>query len=51
MGMVKLMEDAARGETANGYQFTLAGSPDEIVGSIVKGEFDFRRRLPGRGSG
>ena len=40
MGMVRLMEDAARGETANGYQFTLAGSPDEIVGSIVKGEFD-----------
>lgn len=40
MGMVKLMEDAGAGATANGYQFTLAGSPDEIVGSIVKGEFD-----------
>ena len=40
MGMVKLMEDAEAGTTANGYEFTLAGSPDEIVGSIVKGEFD-----------
>ena len=40
MGMVKLMEDAAAGETANGYEFTLAGSPDEIVGSIIQGEFD-----------
>lgn len=40
MGMVKLMEDAEQGETANGYEFTLAGSPDEIVGSIVQGEFD-----------
>ncbi len=40
MGMVKLMEDAGKGETANDYQFTLAGSPDEIVGNIVKGEFD-----------
>ena len=40
MGMVKLMDDAAKGETANDYEFTLAGSPDEIVGSIVQGEFD-----------
>lgn len=40
MGMVKLMEDAEAGRTANGYSFTLAGAPDEIVGSIVKGEFD-----------
>ena len=40
MGMVKLMDDAANGATANDYQFTLAGSPDEIVGSIIQGEFD-----------
>lgn len=40
MGMVKLMEDAAAGNTANDYEFTLAGSPDEIVGSIIQGEFD-----------
>lgn len=40
MGMVKLMADAEAGETANDYEFTLAGSPDEIVGSIVTGEFD-----------
>lgn len=40
MGMVKLMEDAKAGTSANDYEFTLAGSPDEIVGNIVKGEFD-----------
>ena len=40
MGMVKLMEDAAQGTTANGYEFTLAGSPDEILGRIIQGEFD-----------
>lgn len=40
MGMVKLMEDARAGTSANDYEFTLAGSPDEIVGNIVKGEFD-----------
>ena len=40
MGMVKLMEEAAAGNTANGYEFTLAGSPDEIGGSIIQGEFD-----------
>lgn len=30
MGMVKLMEDDAAGTTANDYEFTLAGSADEI---------------------
>lgn len=40
MGMVKLMEQNEKGEAANNYDFTLAGSPDEIVGSIVKGEYD-----------
>ncbi len=40
MGMVKLMDDAAKGETVNDYQFTLAGSPDEITGRIIQGEFD-----------
>ena len=40
MGMVKLMDDAAQGATANGYEFTLAGSADEILGQIIQGEFD-----------
>lgn len=40
MGMVKLMADAEAGETANDYGFVLAGSPDELVGSIVTGELD-----------
>lgn len=40
IGMVKLMSDNENGSTANAYEFTLAGSPDEIVGSIVTGELD-----------
>ncbi|RPF47458.1 NitT/TauT family transport system substrate-binding protein [Hydrogenoanaerobacterium saccharovorans] len=40
MGMVKLMDDTANGKTANNYVFTLAGAPDELVGSIIKGEYD-----------
>lgn len=40
MGMVKLMDDAEQGLSANDYEFTLAGSPDEIVGSIIQGDFD-----------
>lgn len=39
MGMVKLMEDAEAGETANNYNFTIAGAADEITSSIIKGEF------------
>jgi NitT/TauT family transport system substrate-binding protein len=40
MGMVKLMDDAAKGTTANNYEFTLAGAPDELTGKIIQGEFD-----------
>ncbi|MEM1483968.1 ABC transporter substrate-binding protein [Oscillospiraceae bacterium PP1C4] len=40
IGMVKMMDSAAKGETANNYSFTLAGAPDEIVGKIIQGEFD-----------
>lgn len=37
MGMAQLMSDNAEGGL---YHFTLAGSPDELVGGIVKGEYD-----------
>lgn len=37
MGLVKLMKDD---EAANTYQFTVAGSADEIVPLIAKGELD-----------
>ena len=40
LGALQLMELAEKGETADNYEFTLAGSPDEILGSIIKGEFD-----------
>lgn len=40
IGMVKLMEDASKGEAVNSYEFTLAGSADEITGSIIQGDFD-----------
>ncbi|MDD4111534.1 MAG: ABC transporter substrate-binding protein [Herbinix sp.] len=40
MGMVKLMEDAEGGKTANDYNFTVAGEADVISTGLVKGEFD-----------
>ncbi len=40
MGMVKLMEDAEGGNTANDYNFTVAGEADVISTGLVKGEFD-----------
>ena len=40
IGMVKVMEDAAAGATANNYNFTIAGAADEISVGLVKGDFD-----------
>lgn len=40
LGALQMMDLAEKGETADNYEFTLAGSPDEILGSIIKGEFD-----------
>lgn len=40
MGMVKLLDDAENGLTANDYEFTLAGSADEISPKFLKGELD-----------
>ena len=40
MGMVKLMKDSESGETVNNYEFTLAGSADEITPKLVQGELD-----------
>ncbi|MEG1687574.1 MAG: ABC transporter substrate-binding protein [Angelakisella sp.] len=38
IGLLPLMEHKA--DTANNYDFTMAGAPDQLVGSIIKGEFD-----------
>jgi NitT/TauT family transport system substrate-binding protein len=40
MGMVRLMEDAEAGETANRYTFQIAGSADELTPKLLKGELD-----------
>ena len=38
LGMLKMMEDAKAGTTANNYKFTIAGAADEITASIIKGD-------------
>ena len=42
MGLVKLMQDAAGGSVESGhpYDFTLAGSADEVTPALIKGELD-----------
>ncbi len=40
MGLVKVMEDNENGKAANDYQFTVAGSADEITPLLTKGELD-----------
>jgi NitT/TauT family transport system substrate-binding protein len=40
IGMVKMMEDATAGTTANNYDFTIAGAADEISTALIKGELD-----------
>ncbi len=40
MGMVKLLADADAGETQNSYDFTLAGSADELTPKLIQGELD-----------
>ena len=40
MGLVKLLADADAGLTENEYEFTLAGSADELTPKFVQGEID-----------
>lgn len=40
LGALQMINLAEKEETVDKYSFTLAGSPDEILGSIIKGEFD-----------
>lgn len=40
LGMVELLEKNEQGESANQYEVTLAGAPDEITGKIISGELD-----------
>ncbi len=40
IGMVKLLEDNENGQTANRYEFTMAGSADQLTAPLLKGELD-----------
>ena len=40
IGMVKLLDDAEQGKTVNAYEFTMAGSADELTPRFLKGELD-----------
>lgn len=40
MGMVKLLDDSEKGLTENRYDFTMAGSADELTPKFMKGEID-----------
>lgn len=40
IGMVKLMEDNRKGVSQNSYNFTVAGSADEITPKLVQGALD-----------
>ena len=40
MGMVKLLADNDAGTTTNHYEFTMAGSADELTSKMLQGELD-----------
>ena len=40
MGMAKLMEDSANGETDNNYTFKLTSAPDEVSAEVIKGSIN-----------
>ncbi len=40
IGMVKLLEDNANDTTANRYEFTMAGSADQLTAPLLKGDLD-----------
>ncbi|MBR5534701.1 MAG: ABC transporter substrate-binding protein [Ruminiclostridium sp.] len=40
MGMVKMLSDSEAGETVNSYEFTMAGSADELTPKLLQGELD-----------
>ncbi|MCM1123011.1 MAG: ABC transporter substrate-binding protein [Eubacterium sp.] len=40
MGLVYLMDQSEKGETANNYEFTMSAAADELLPSIISGELD-----------
>lgn len=40
IGMARLMEQNENGETANDYNFTVSGAPDDVTAKLINGEYD-----------
>lgn len=40
MGMVKLMDDSEHDKSGQSYTFTLAGSADELIPALIRGDLD-----------
>jgi NitT/TauT family transport system substrate-binding protein len=40
VGLVHMMDEADSGAYANDYEFTIAGSPDDILPGIIQGDYD-----------
>ena len=40
MGLVKLMDQASKGEAKGSYEFTMVTAADELLGKIVSGDLD-----------
>ena len=40
MGLVELMDQAAKGEAKGSYEFTMVTAADELLGKIVSGDLD-----------
>ncbi len=40
IGMARLMEQAADGQTKNEYNFTVSGAPDDVTAKVINGEYD-----------
>ena len=40
MGMAKLMENSANGETENAYRFAVSTDPADVLAKVISGEYD-----------
>ena len=40
MGLVKLMDEADKGEARHDYEVTMYGAADEIAPQLIKGDID-----------
>ena len=40
IGLVNLMDEAAKGKAKGNYEFTMSAAPDEIAAKVVSGDLD-----------